>query len=760
MNLAYSFKTLRTPYRVGAIGLGFTAISFQIVLLREFMVSYNGNELSVGIVLSGWLFWTGIGGWIGRYIAQDRIKSLIFFSHAFFVVLIPVMLPGLVWFRGYWGVSGEIVGFIPIIITAFCVEALFCFISGMLFTLYCQTDYVQHKTWLSIGWIYFLDSFGSMIGGLLVSFVFVHLLRPTQLAALLSLLNFLVCMYLLFSCRSRLKIVVLGLLGLFLGLLGGAGISLLEGFTIGRRWPQTNVLANKYTKYGNLVVTRSEEQLALFQNGLFLFSYPGQLEAEENVHLALLQHTAPRDVLMVGSALGGELEEILKHNPETVSYVELDPGMIEISRQFIASLDSILIKDGRIEIVTGDGRFFLATTDRSFDVVILNVPDPCNAQINRFYTREFFDTVKSRLKPAGIFSFAVTSSENYIDQALARYLKVMKETLEAVFPHVVLFPGPRCRYFASKSDVLSAEPDELLARLEQRQLEPQYVNRFYLPFQLTPERKDYLRQQLAAVPVEPRWLNHDYRPISYYFDVMLWSSQFSSSSQKIFRAIERIRLPYYLLVSVAVVLISIVLTRLKLFSSAWFIGLPVAVIGFSEMAVQVILIIAFQVLYGYAYYKLGILVTCLMAGIAAGSAWANVQGLVRPGLAVRRLIHLQGFMGLYPVLLYGLLLLLSLPTLQNLRSLSVIIIFPLLAAIAGFIGGAHFPSAALCCQSGSENLKTTVAGLFWFDLAGSSLGALLLGAFFIPLLGINLTLLLVVSLNIAALGTLILFRQD
>ena len=41
--------------------IGFFSMIAQVLLMRELLVSFEGNELSLGIVLGGWLIWTGIG---------------------------------------------------------------------------------------------------------------------------------------------------------------------------------------------------------------------------------------------------------------------------------------------------------------------------------------------------------------------------------------------------------------------------------------------------------------------------------------------------------------------------------------------------------------------------------------------------------------------------------------------------------------------------------------------------------------------------
>ena len=47
--------------------LGMTALATQIILLREFVSVFQGNELVIGVVLAGWMMLTGAGAFLGRF---------------------------------------------------------------------------------------------------------------------------------------------------------------------------------------------------------------------------------------------------------------------------------------------------------------------------------------------------------------------------------------------------------------------------------------------------------------------------------------------------------------------------------------------------------------------------------------------------------------------------------------------------------------------------------------------------------------------
>ena len=110
------------------------------------------------------------------------------------------------------------------------------------------------------------------------------------------------------------------------------------------------------------------------------------LEAvEETVHYAMAQRPEAQRVLLISGGVSGHARELLKY-PARVDYVELDPLVLHAAEQFLPGS----LSDPRIEVINTDGRLFLRETDRRYDVILVDVPDPSTSQINRFYTREFF----------------------------------------------------------------------------------------------------------------------------------------------------------------------------------------------------------------------------------------------------------------------------------------------------------------------------------------------------------------------------------
>ena len=53
--------------KISAFLLGSTSIIAQVILLREFLSVFSGNELVIGLVLANWMILTGLGAYLGQY---------------------------------------------------------------------------------------------------------------------------------------------------------------------------------------------------------------------------------------------------------------------------------------------------------------------------------------------------------------------------------------------------------------------------------------------------------------------------------------------------------------------------------------------------------------------------------------------------------------------------------------------------------------------------------------------------------------------
>ncbi|MGZ5148358.1 MAG: spermidine synthase, partial [Burkholderiales bacterium] len=427
--------------------VGFSALVGQVVLMRELIVVFNGNEMSLGIMLAAWLFWFAIGSFTCN--AFDLGGTHTRWTVATIECLVAVSLPMTIWAlreskAPFQTVSGELVGPLPMLLGSLACLSVFCAAAGALFVVAARL-YVTEcdtSTRLAVSTAYLLEAAGSAVGGLLASVVFLHFLESFQIAAVVVLLNLYMAAVLWRRMRFRQVVVLAGSVALIAIPVLLLAAPSFERLSRTRLWRGFRLVESRDTVYGNLTVTETGTVRTIYDNGVVLANVPDDNTAEEAVHYGLLEHPAPHTVLLIGGGVNGSITQALKHPTiERIDYIELDPALIQIARQFLHPQSLGLEANPRVHLHYADGVRFLKAAAGVFDVIIVDVPDPTTAQLNRFYTAEFFRTARKRLAPGGLVAIQLHSSEEAVSPDLAEFLRCIKHTLDSVFPHVAVIPG-------------------------------------------------------------------------------------------------------------------------------------------------------------------------------------------------------------------------------------------------------------------------------------------------------------------------------
>jgi spermidine synthase len=181
----------------------------------------------------------------------------------------------------------------------------------------------------------------------------------------------------------------------------------------------------------------------------------------------------------------------------------------------------------------------------------------------------------------------------------------------------------------------------------------------------------------------------------------------------------------------------------------------VMVMGGAGMVLQMLLLLGFQVVAGFFYLQLSLIIAFFMAGLAAGSGWFDrVRTGFRPGVARKALMIIQGIGSLYPV---GIMLFFSALQGEFRTSLSPPAmgwIFSVLSLLAGTVAGAHFSMAVRVLDEQRISLGRVGGGLYAVDLAGAAGGVLLAVFIVIPIFGLMDTLLVLSTVMFISLLTL------
>jgi spermidine synthase len=755
------------------IMIGFTATGGQIIVVREFIIVFYGNELCLGLILANWLLWGAVGSWaMGRF--ADRIKRR-YGVLAITEIILALLLPSIIFAtrsaRAILGTQpGELIGILPISVFTFIILAPMCGILGFLFSLGSRM-YPSAKGAKQIGYVYILEGVGASTGGLLTSLILIRYFNSIQIAMFIGALNLAsaVSLRTFLGHKRIVKVLFRGaiaaILALNIYLLFPAGdrsvnsiFTPFKADNLHRRslliqWGMLGLKESENSIYSNLTVVGNESGYSFYSNGLHMFTVPNQASAEPVAHFPMLEHPDPKKILLIGGGIGGSLGEILKYSVKEVDYVELDPKLIDLARKWLDDKFLNPLDDPRVKLSNVDGRLFVKRAQQKYDLVIVDLPEPFTAQLNRFYTKEFFSGVKRILTDKGILSLGVASSANYLSAEHQRFLNCIYKTLASVFPDIITIPADDQAFFMAcmTQDVLTYDAEIISSRLRERNIESLYVSEYQIPSWLEPWRVKSFSQRVRAP--QNVSINRDFRPVSYYYNMILWSTRFESGSfiqskyKDLFIAASHLNLWWFLLPVFVAGTVFFIAGIWKQNVRLSYILLAVMVTGFAEITFEVIVSLGFQIIYGYMYYKLGLILTAFMIGLIMGSTIMNriIDNLKRD-LLIFTLTQIA-------VCIYPLILLVTFWLLMDGKSyfLGANVIFPVLPVIAGFIGGFQFPLATKIYLKHKTRVGRVAGLTYGVDLLGSCAGAFLVSAFLVPIIGIPNTCFAVVLLSIMIL---------
>jgi spermidine synthase len=442
-------------------------------------------------------------------------------------------------------------------------------------------------------------------------------------------------------------------------------------------------------------------------------------------------------VLLVGGGIGGALREILKEpSLITIDYVELDPGLISLARDVLPGRLTSALADRRVSLHHTDGRRFLQATETQYDVIVMDLPPPYTAQLNRFYTREIFAVARRHLREGGIFSFSAPGVQEYISDELAAFLASLYRTSAGVFARTEFLPVGKTIFVCSPgvNRYVSSSPDRLLARLRERHIETLFLREYFLRSMLSPDRLEYARERVLGQ--KGKDFNADLKPISFYYDLVMWSAEYEGSVRVVLAwlSTHSWSLPA---ATVAVGLIFLGLGRSRRRRTL----LPLAALatsGFAAIVLELEVVLSFQLFYGSLYDRIGLLLTSYMVGLGLG-AFLEKRAESETGRVVFRPALVQILTAC--LALTFLCTVLAIARVQEASLLRVFEwTFLAFALAAGGLGGALFSSASrayFLFASGPDGRDVGRAGVTYaWDLAGSWVGAALCSVVLFPVAGI------------------------
>lgn len=741
-----------------AVGLyifvtGVAAGLAQVVLFRELLVIATGTELVIGLLLGVWLVGAAMGStWAegGRSYPLAsarrawRLAWLVGPSLAFGVLVVRAARPLLATIptaiaahlpsggklsylleRVIAVQPGEALGLVHIVVIGLTATlgAAFC----------CGAQFVTGARLLggedSAGKAYALDAFGHLVGGVALAFAAALWLDGLWVAAAAGVGAVAAGWHVLPGPKTgEARVAVAGLAAIVV-----AGV-VLASPSRRWRWPVARVLTERASVYG--LVTIAEQKgggVYFFENGVPSGESPPTPTMQVLVNFALAQVPQPRRVLLIGGGVSGGVAEALKHNPSHVDYVEFDPVYLALARQWAADVDRKAMNDPRVTCVACDPRLFLRRAEHSYDAIIIALPAPTTALLNRFFTVEWFAMCWKRLSDDGVVAFDLPYSQVYRSEVLGQLDRCIAQAagiLSAQGASATILAGMDALTVVARPGAgtypLTRSPDELISRLAARSVDAPYLQAYVWDWM---DRQNLGQAwELLSGPTIP---NRDLQPGGYLLGTAYWLAQITPTvgswlSGLIQRAAPPVPqlLPLLLvapglLAALAALCAPRALGRL----GAWMF---MATAGIAGMAMELAVIFLLQVSYGYVYGLIGVVTGGFMIGLALGALAVEIGPWRR---MVRGAIAFMAALGAGAVVW---------PLVSTAEALAVWA-FPVLSLLAGVYVGVAFPVAVRAWGAGARGGHHGVGVIYAADLLGGVVAALIVPGVLIPLSGLAVT---------------------
>lgn len=359
------------------------------------------------IVIGLFLTAMGIGSFLSKYLTRNLLGNLIavetavgllggvtalvgFAAFALTELYVPVLLTMV-------GIVGTLVGLeIPLMIRILReLQALRITLANVL-----SADYV-----------------GALVASLLFPFALLPYLGLVRAGLLMGLLNVAVAGLLLWRFRTHVTIhrrtlaatTIASAAVLLAGLCFAGG--LVRFFE--NRLYQDEIIYAADTPYQRLVLTRWREDLRLYLDGHLQFSSVDEYRYHETlVHPAMTLAARRANVLILGGGDGLAAREVLKYDQvKRIDLVDLDPRVTELfrTRPMLTKLNADALNHPALTIHNVDAWQFIEDTNRLYDVIIMDLPDPSRPSLGKLYSRVFFSLVARRLAAGGLLACQSTS---------------------------------------------------------------------------------------------------------------------------------------------------------------------------------------------------------------------------------------------------------------------------------------------------------------------------------------------------------------
>ena len=432
---------------------GFCALSLEILWFRLVDVGVRGTAFAFGTVLSIYLFGLAAGSLLGAQF-NDRLKrplrtflmcqcAILFYSGVVLLLLavLPTDLPGYAWFFEIWTKDRVVVLgrtqdlgrlirlYLVLPLATYGVPTLLMGFSFTVLQRAVQDD--PQTSGRKVGFLQAANIAGNVVGSLAVGLLALNVFGTTgsMRALVFGGIVFALVGIRQYGLRSAFGLAAAALLALGVVIPGQQDL-----------WNRLHGLVGDVALIeedaSSVVIVKPEDSgWRVVVNGVYHSWLPyGGIHSLLGA-LPAVMHPSPRDVVVIGLGSGDTAWA-------AASRVETQELRVyEIARPQLTLLTKFaelhgerkvvgFLEDPRLEVTITDGRNALLTSDKLYDLIVVDALRPVSAYSGNLHSLEFLERCALKLKPGGLMSIWAPTTRGRASFARA-------------FAHTVIFDGPR-----------------------------------------------------------------------------------------------------------------------------------------------------------------------------------------------------------------------------------------------------------------------------------------------------------------------------
>ncbi|MBI5185013.1 MAG: fused MFS/spermidine synthase [Nitrospinae bacterium] len=526
---------------------GFCGLAYEVLWTRAFSLIFKSTVYLFSNILTVFLLGIAIGSLCYQKLLEKRESPLRYFGwlqlaigcYALFSILLFAWMPGEVGEGGQWtGATAWGSHILRLFALNFLVLIVPTFLMGMAFPLICKA-YISSvdEAGGGVGRMYSANVFGGIFGSIAAGFFLIPVLGLQWGIIIIAFVNMAAGALAILKSGPR---EGFGLPGYAMGL--ASLVFLFSGILAEKDIGSGPDMGGEavYKKEGSagtvkVVQEKGGKALTLTVNNYHMAT-TGDVAVRFG-HLPLLFHPDPKEVLAISLGAGITAGAVGQHEEvEWIDCVEIVPELVETAAFFKESNHGI-ISNPKFHLAIWDGRNFVRTVQRKYDVIISDLFQPDTSGSGNLYSREHYENCLAKLKPGGLMAQWLPLYQLHPDD-----LKTIVATFASVFPKITLWYGdtnsskPTLMLLGGRED-LQLAPDALREKMKNNQVRKDLIE-WADPFSLLSffiTDQDGLKEFLKDAVI-----NTDEHPaIEYSAPKHIWSRQ--SDAVKNFREFSHIR---------------------------------------------------------------------------------------------------------------------------------------------------------------------------------------------------------------------------